>query len=46
MAIPTDPSSSDPKQAPVPTITSQVQADLPSLAEARQLEELLGARAS
>ena len=46
MAIPTDPSSSDPKQAPVPTITSQVQADLPSLAEARQLEELLGARPS
>jgi len=46
MAIPTDPSSWDPKQAPVPTITSQVQADLPSLAEARQLEELLGARPS
>jgi raffinose/stachyose/melibiose transport system permease protein len=46
MAIPTDPRSSDPKQAPVPTITSQVQADLPSLAEARQLEELLGARPS
>jgi raffinose/stachyose/melibiose transport system permease protein len=46
MAIPTDPSSLDPKQAPVPTITSQVQADLPSLAEARQLEELLGARPS
>jgi raffinose/stachyose/melibiose transport system permease protein len=46
MAIPTDPRSSDPKQAPVPTITSQVQEDLPSLAEARQLEELLGARPS
>jgi len=46
MAIPTNPSSSDPKQPPVPTITSQVQADLPSLAEARQLEELLGARPS
>jgi raffinose/stachyose/melibiose transport system permease protein len=46
MAIPTDPRSSDPKQAPVPTITSQVQADLPSLAEARQLEELFGARPS
>ena len=46
MAIATNPSSSDPKQAPVPTITSQVQADLPSLAEARQLEELLGARPS
>src|SRR5215468_9131869 len=46
MAIPTDPSSSDPKQAPVPTITSQVQEELPSLAEARQLEELLGARPS
>jgi raffinose/stachyose/melibiose transport system permease protein len=46
MAIPTDPRSSDPKQAPVPTITSQVQADLPTLAEARQLEELLGARPS
>ena len=46
MAIPTNPNSSDPKQPPVPTITSQVQADLPSLAEARQLEELLGARPS
>ena len=46
MAIPTNPSSSDPKQPPVPTITSQVQANLPSLAEARQLEELLGARPS
>src|SRR5262249_23058163 len=43
-AIPTDPRSSDPKQSLVPTITSQVQEDLPSLAEARQLEELLGAR--
>jgi len=46
MAIPTNPNSSDPKQPPVPTITSQVQANLPSLAEARQLEELLGARPS
>src|SRR6516165_12636575 len=46
MAIATNPSSSDPKQPPVPTITSQVQQDLPSLAEARQLEELLGARPS
>jgi len=46
MAIPTNPSSSDPKQPPVSTITSQVQANLPSLAEARQLEELLGARPS
>ena len=46
MAIPTNPNSSDPKQPPVSTITSQVQANLPSLAEARQLEELLGARPS
>jgi raffinose/stachyose/melibiose transport system permease protein len=46
MALPTDPRSSAPKQPPVPTITSQVQAALPSLAEARQLEELLGARPS
>jgi len=46
MALPTDPHSLAPKQPPVPTITSQVQADLPSLAEARQLEELLGARPS
>jgi hypothetical protein len=28
----------------VPTITSQVQEDLPSLAEARQLEQLMGAK--
>jgi raffinose/stachyose/melibiose transport system permease protein len=46
MALPTDSRSSAPKQPPVPTITSQVQADLPSLTEARQLEELLGARPS
>ena len=46
MAIATNPSSSDPKHPPVPTITAQVQQDLPSLAEARQLEELLGARPS
>jgi raffinose/stachyose/melibiose transport system permease protein len=46
MALASNPSSSDPKQPPVPTITSQVQQDLPSLAEARQLEELLGARPS
>lgn len=30
----------------MPTVTSQVQADLPGLAEARQLEELLGAQPS
>jgi raffinose/stachyose/melibiose transport system permease protein len=46
MALPTDPRSLAPKQPPVPTITSQVQADLPSLAEARQIEELLGAQPS
>ena len=28
----------------VPTITSQVQQDLPSLAEARQLEQLMGVK--
>jgi raffinose/stachyose/melibiose transport system permease protein len=46
MALPTDPRSAGPKQPPVPTITSQVQEDLPSLSEVRQLEELLGARPS
>ena len=46
MALPTDPRFSDSKQPPVPTITSQVQEDLPSLAEARQLEQLLGAQPS
>jgi raffinose/stachyose/melibiose transport system permease protein len=46
MALPTDPRSSARAQPPVPTVTSQVQEDLPSLAEARQLEELLGARPS
>jgi len=46
MALPTDPRSSARSQPPVPTVTSQVQEDLPSLAEARQLEELLGARPS
>ena len=44
MALSTDPSSSAPKQPPVPTITSQVHEDLPSVAEARQSEELLGSR--
>jgi raffinose/stachyose/melibiose transport system permease protein len=46
MALPNNSRSSHPKQPPVPTVTSQVQEDLPSLAEARQLEELLGAKPS
>jgi raffinose/stachyose/melibiose transport system permease protein len=46
MALPTNSRSPRPKQPPVPTVTSQVQENLPSLAEARQLEELLGAKPS
>jgi hypothetical protein len=41
-----DPTPPDSKRPPVPTISSQVQEDLPSLAEARQLEQLLGAKPS
>jgi raffinose/stachyose/melibiose transport system permease protein len=44
MASPLDPSSSDAKRPPVPAVTSQVQEDLPSLAEARKLEQLMGAK--
>jgi raffinose/stachyose/melibiose transport system permease protein len=39
-----DPTPPDSKGPPVATITSQVQDDLPSLAEARQVEQLLGAK--
>jgi raffinose/stachyose/melibiose transport system permease protein len=39
-----DPTPPDSKRPPVATITSQVQDDLPSLAEARQVEQLLGAK--
>src|ERR1700746_2417531 len=42
MASPVDPPIPDPKQPTVSTITSQVQNDLPSLAEARQVEQLMG----
>jgi raffinose/stachyose/melibiose transport system permease protein len=44
MASPLDPAPPDSKRPPVATITSQVQDDLPSLAEARQVEQLLGAK--
>jgi raffinose/stachyose/melibiose transport system permease protein len=44
MASPRDPALANPKHPPVPTITSQVQEDLPSLAEARQVEQLMGAK--
>jgi raffinose/stachyose/melibiose transport system permease protein len=44
MAPPRDSQVPGPKRAPVTTISSQVQEDLPSLAEARQLEELMGAK--
>jgi raffinose/stachyose/melibiose transport system permease protein len=44
MASPLDPAPADAKRPPVPTITSQVQEDLPSLAEARQVEQLMGAK--
>jgi raffinose/stachyose/melibiose transport system permease protein len=44
MASRLDPAPSDAKLPPVPTVTSQVQEDLPSLTEARQLEQLLGAK--
>ncbi|MBV8352634.1 MAG: sugar ABC transporter permease [Verrucomicrobia bacterium] len=46
MALPTDPRSPGPKRPPVPTLTSNVQQGLPSLAEARELEVMLGARPS
>ena len=44
MASSLDPAPPDAKRPPVPTVTSQVQEDLPSLAEARQLEQLMGAK--
>jgi raffinose/stachyose/melibiose transport system permease protein len=44
MTSPLDPAPPDSKRPPVATITSQVQDDLPSLAEARQVEQLLGAK--
>jgi raffinose/stachyose/melibiose transport system permease protein len=44
MASPVDPPIPDPKRPTVSTITSQVQNDLPSLAEARQVEQLMGAQ--
>jgi len=44
MASPLDPALPDAKGPPVPTVTSQVQEDLPSLTEARQLEQLMGAK--
>ena len=46
MASPLDPAPPDAKRPPVPTVTSQVQEDLPSLAEARQLEQLMGTKPS
>jgi hypothetical protein len=44
MASPLDPVNPAGNRPVVPTITSQVQEDLPSLAEARQLEQLMGAK--
>ncbi len=44
MASPLDLAPPAAKRPPVATITSQVQDDLPSLAEARQVEQLLGAK--
>src|SRR6516165_1171492 len=44
MASPVDSPIPDPKRPTVSTITSQVQDDLPSLAEARQVEQLMGAQ--
>jgi hypothetical protein len=44
MASPLDPVTPGEIRPPVPTITSQVQEDLPSLAEARQVEQLMGAK--
>ena len=44
MASPLDPVTPAGKIPVVPTITSQVQEDLPSLAEARQLEQLMGVK--
>src|SRR5246127_2399436 len=46
MASPVDPPIPDPKRPTVSTITSQVQNDLPSLAEARQVEQLMGTQPS
>src|SRR6516162_5934970 len=44
MASPVDSPIPDPKRPPVATITSQTQDNLPSLAEARQVEQLMGAK--
>jgi len=44
MASPLDPVTPAGNRPVVPTITSQVQEDLPSLAEARQLEQLMGVK--
>ena len=44
MASPLDPVTPAGNRPVVPTITSQVQEDLPSLAEARQLEQLIGVK--
>jgi raffinose/stachyose/melibiose transport system permease protein len=44
MAPPPDPVHPSENRPPVPTITSQVQEDLPSLAEARQVEQLMGVK--
>lgn len=44
MAPPLDPETPSENRPVVPTITSQVQEDLPSLAEAREVEQLIGAK--
>jgi len=44
MASPLDPVHSGANRSSNPTITEQVQEDLPSLAEARQVEQLIGAK--
>src|SRR6202011_1578411 len=44
MASPLDPVTPAGNSPVVPTITEQVQEDLPSLAEARQLEQLIGVK--
>jgi raffinose/stachyose/melibiose transport system permease protein len=44
MASPLDPVTPAGNSPVVPTITSQVQEDLPSLVEARQLEQLMGVK--
>src|ERR1700726_1563537 len=44
MASPLDPVTPAGNSPVVPTITSQVQEDLPNLAEARQLEQLMGVK--